>query len=730
MDTVIQVALDVPLARLFDYRTDDAGGCVGRLLRVPFGKGERVGLGVASGTISAHAGSLKPIIGLVDGAPRLPDDWMALVRFCADYYHHPFGQVALQALPVAVRQGAGRRRDQRLVLTALGAAQLADALPPRQKVARSLLLRLQENGAMPRSQLRALGRSLGATIRQFEAAGWLSIEEMQTDTPLPPLSSLSPQPAPPLNDAQQAAVAAVAIDGGFSASLLHGVTGSGKTEVYLQWVACCLAAGRQALLLVPEIALTPQLEARIKARFPQQRTVALHSDMADGARARDWRAAASGEADIVLGTRLSVLTPLPRLGVILVDEEHDTSFKQQDGMRYSARDVAVFRAHQLNIPVVLGSATPSLESWVNASSGRYRRLDLPLRAVAGSQLPRVRLVDVRHEKLNQGLSAALCEALEARLARNEQSLVFLNRRGYAPVLACPACGWISHCRRCAAHRVLHLADRRMRCHHCGDESAVPDACPKCGNQDILPYGAGTQRLEETLGALFPAARVLRVDRDAVRSRGQWEALLARIHAGEADILVGTQMLTKGHDFPRLTLVGVLGADSSLFSGDARAQERLFAQLMQVGGRAGRAENPGEVLIQTRFPDHPLFPAVLAHDYPAFAHSELEGRRAAGFPPFGYQALLRAEAHEMRTAIGFLHRASAPPLWPDDAEVLCYDAVPMRMARRAGRERAQLLVESASRRALQRVLTQWVPALRQEKLPRDLHWHIDVDPLEC
>ena len=540
--------------------------------------------------------------------------------------------------------------------------------------------------------------------------------------------------APQLTAEQQNALAAIDSGSGFQAWLLHGVTGSGKTEVYLRLIERSLAAGRQALLLVPEINLTPQLESRVAARFPQAQLTSLHSELSEAARVRNWKAAFDGSARIVLGTRLAVFTPMPELGLIVVDEEHDPSFKQQDGMRYSARDVAVFRARERGIPIVLGSATPSLESWANAcdprTPARYSLLTLRERAVSAARLPAVRRIDTRLEKLQDGFSEALLTAIGQRLVRGEQSLVFLNRRGYAPVLACPACGWVSHCRRCAANLVLHLADSRLRCHHCGLETRVPKACPTCGNQDILPFGRGTQRLEEVLAARFPQARILRVDRDSAKSRKQWEALVERIYAGEADILVGTQMLAKGHDFPKLTLVGALGADAALFAADWRAPERLFAQLMQVAGRAGRAELPGEVLIQTQFPEHPLFAALVRHDYPAFADSQLAERAQAGFPPYTYQAMLRAEAPKMADALAFLTAARDWPQAAAHEEVLCYDPVPMRLARRANFERAQLLVESPSRRALQAFLGAWLPTLLAIKAPTRLHWHLEVDPLEC
>lgn len=542
------------------------------------------------------------------------------------------------------------------------------------------------------------------------------------------------QAAPELTPEQRDVLARIAADGdGFHAFLLHGVTGSGKTEVYLRLVERVLAAGRTALLLVPEINLTPQLEARVAARFPDAGLVSLHSELTDAARTRNWRAAREGRARIVLGTRLAVFTPMPDLGLIIVDEEHDPSFKQQDGMRYSARDVAVFRAHDRDIPVVLGSATPSLESWANATDtrtpARYALLTLKERAVATARLPAVQRIDTRVEKLQDGFSGALLQAIEKRLGRGEQSLVFLNRRGYAPVLACAHCGWVSRCHRCAANLVLHLADGRLRCHHCGFECRVPKGCPTCGNQDIQPFGRGTQRLEAVLSERFPQARILRVDRDSAKSRKQWEALLEQIHAGEADILVGTQMLAKGHDFPKLTLVGVLGADAALFAADWRAPERLFAQLMQVAGRAGRAELPGEVLIQTQFPDHPLYAALVRHDYPAFAAAQLKERELAGFPPYAYQAMLRAEAPQMADAISFLAAARAWPQAAEHGDVMLYDPVPMRMARLANLERAQLLVESPSRRALQVFLGQWGGVLESIKAPSRLRWHLEVDPLE-
>jgi primosomal protein N' (replication factor Y) len=415
--------------------------------------------------------------------------------------------------------------------------------------------------------------------------------------------------------------------------------------------------------------------------------------------------------------------------LIVVDEEHDASFKQQEGMRYSARDMAIYRAKLESVPVVLGSATPALESYHHALSGRYRMLVLSERAAAAARMPRVHCIDTRRIKLDQGLSPALIAALDQCLGRGEQSLVFLNRRGYAPVLACPACGWVSRCQHCAANQVLHLADRRLRCHHCGAESPVPSACPDCGNQDLQPFGRGTQRLEALLQERLPAARILRVDRDTAGTPARWHAILDTIRNGQADLIIGTQMLAKGHDFPRLTLVGVLNADASLFAADFRAPERLFAQLMQVGGRSGRAELPGDVLIQTDYPEHPLYAALAAHDFDRFAQSQLDERCQAGFPPYTFQALLAADAPALADALAFLSRAAAHArsLAVDDVSI--YDPVPMRLARRADRERAQLLVESRQRPLLQTFLQRWTQQLYGERTPRDLRWHLDVDPLE-
>jgi primosomal protein N' (replication factor Y) len=653
-----RVALDVPLQKLFEYslpETIDAR--VGDRVAVKFGAQQKIGVVVEERSQATLAPDrIKPITALREDAPRLPADWIALMRFLAGYYQRPLGETMIAALPP----------------------------------------RLRSTKPLPR-------KALGQTVQPFGARFI---------------------PNHPLISAQAAVIERV--EDGFGAFLLHGVTGSGKTEVYLHLVARILQRGLQALVLVPEISLTPQLEARFRAAFPDARLALMHSALEDIARTSAWLAAARGEAGIVLGTRLAVLAPMPRLGLIVVDEEHDASFKQQEGLRYSARDAAVYRAKLAGCPVILGTATPSLETWHNWMLGRYEKLDLPERASPGAQLPVVSTVDMREDAPQQGLCTRTLSAIAARLEKGEQSLLFINRRGYAPVLACEACGWAAGCGRCTARMVLHAADRRLRCHHCGAEAPIPRECPTCGNVDLKPMGRGTQRVEETLAERFPGARIVRIDRDSARRRADLVRTLEGIRRGEADILVGTQLLAKGHDFPGLTLVAVVNADTALVSTDYRAPERLFAVLAQVAGRAGRRERPGEVLIQTRYPSHPLFAALARHDFAGFAKTQLEERRAAGFPPFVFEAALRAEAPKLETAIEFLKAMAAAIAAPDEVRV--FDPVPHVLTRRANFERAQLVMQSSSRPALQ----QYLAALSEhlfEHAPRQVRWHLDVDPIE-
>jgi primosomal protein N' (replication factor Y) len=538
---------------------------------------------------------------------------------------------------------------------------------------------------------------------------------------------------------QQAALQAIEAEAG--PFLLFGATGSGKTEVYLRAVEALFARDpqAQALVLVPEINLTPQLQARFVERFGTDAVVALHSGMTHPQRLRSWIAAHAGAARIVLGTRMAVFASLPKLGLIVVDEEHDPSYKQQEGARYSARDLAVYRGHLEGVKVVLGSATPSLESWHACERGRYRCLEMPNRVGAGA-LPAVRVVNMNHQPRGTLFSAPLLAAIQARIARGEQSLVFLNRRGYAPVLACGACDWRSECSHCSAFRVFHKIDRTLRCHHCGYTERVPRTCPKCGNVDIAPVGRGTERLEEQLAELLADARrpdgtpvrIARMDADSTRLKGALEQQLAQVHSGEVDVLVGTQMVTKGHDFRSITLVAAVNPDGALFSSDFRAPERLFSLLMQAAGRAGRDaahSAASEMWVQTFNPDHPLFVALKKHDFPAFAEQQLAERRQAAMPPFAFQALLRAEARTQEVAQAFLQAAANEASGLDgNGHVVVYAPVPMGVQRVANVERAQLLLESGSRPALQAFLSAWQPVLQGLRMKGLIRWAVDVDPL--
>ena len=722
---IVRVALPVPLPQVFDYLASDASvEDVGRCVKVPFGRGERNGLIVSlASEAEVDLSRLKSVHHIQRDVPPLPPDWLALVGFVSRYYHAPLGEVVALALPPGLRRADGVSGDDEDPLLEVGVAGV-EALQAVRRPGKALALLqalMRDTPPWRRSTVRA--RDGGEAVGDLLRRGWLV--EAATDG----LRREATGALPELTAEQDSTVKAIVDAGaGFRAWLLHGVTGSGKTEVYLRLAARMLAENKQVLMLVPEIALTPQLERRVAQRFAAANVVSLHSGLADGARSRGFVQALSGHADIVLGTRLAVFAPLPRLGLILVDEEHDASYKQQEGVRYSARDLAVWRARQRDVPVVLGSATPSLETWYHARNERYALQVLNQRAVAAT-MPTVRCIDVRRLKLDEGLSPTLQAAIAQRLERGEQSLVFLNRRGYAPVLSCPSCGWVSRCPHCSANLVVHLADRRLRCHHCGCDGGIPSACPGCGDQDIQPFGRGTQRVEARLAELFPQARVLRVDRDVARTRKQWESLLATIADGGADILVGTQMMAKGHDFPNLTLVGVIGADASLHAADFRAPERLFQQLMQVGGRAGRGTLAGEVLIQTEYPAHPLYLHLARHDFDAFARMELQTRRSAGFPPFSHQAMLRADAPVLDDAVTFLRHARrlAEERAPEGLRI--YDPVPMRMTRLARRERAQLLIEADQRSVLQGFLAEWVALLYRQRTARELRWQLDVDPLE-
>ncbi len=713
--SILRIALDVPLTTLFDY---SGTALPGQLVLVPFGRGQRVGVVLARTTHSeVPADKLKPIVQVLDDRPVLSPGLLRLLQFCADYYRHPIGQTVMTALPALMRQPEALPQPWCYASSGVDWAQL----PPRKKVARRVL---QVLGEQPLSPLALRPLATPAQLHALEEEG-LIVRVACPSAATPAVAPLCNAHA--LTPAQQAVCDAVTASSGYACFLLHGITGSGKTEVYVHLMQHALQRGQQVLLLVPEINLTPQLEGYFQQRFPNTPLVSLHSGLTDRQRWQHWQQAQRGQARIVLGTRLAVFAELPQLGLIVVDEEHDGSFKQQDGLRYSARDVAVFRAHQAGVPIVLGSATPSLESYHNAQAGRYRLLQLHERAQPEARLPTVRCLPLKIGQFTQGISHFLLEAIEARLQRGEQSLLFINRRGYAPVLRCGECGWLSGCRHCAGKMVLHLDQHRLRCHHCGAHSRVPTACPDCGHAELLPLGSGTQRVEQVLQQRFPQARILRVDRDSTQGKRTWSDMQAQIRANEVDILVGTQMLVKGHDFPDLTLVGVLNPDSALYSSDFRAGEKLFAQLMQVAGRAGRADKAGEVLVQTAFPEHPLYRALQRHDFAAWAEVQLAERRMAAFPPYVHQVMLRAEGREESAVYAWLEQARAAALQLQ-AAVEVFGVVPAALPRRANHLRAQLLIQASQRRALQQFLRDWQLALAQ--LPAgQLRITLDVDPQE-
>ncbi|MCC6535190.1 MAG: primosomal protein N' [Burkholderiales bacterium] len=727
--TCIQVAIDVPLPTLFDYRCDLARASdVGCRVRVPFGRKRVLGIIVSVGQPpSVEATRLRQADEILRDVPPLPPDILRLLRFCSAYYHHPIGEVVLGALPSRYRAQHAPRRSTfgAVAVTAGGRAALRSGLKRSPALAR-LLEALAGAGSWSAEEVRQLRGTQRRGLKGLLERGWASTQQA---APAPGASPALPGPQPAhlvLTPEQQAVLAALLqAPTGFRTWLLHGVTGSGKTEIYLRIMAATLDRQGQVLLLVPEIGLTPQLEARLRARFPQHRLVTLHSNLASAQRASNWISAHAGEAQIVLGTRSAVFTPMPRLALIIVDEEHDASFKQVEGMRYCARDLAIWRAQQCALPVVLGSATPSLESYRAALSGRYRIARLTQRA-SGAAPPDIRLVAASQASLVAGIASLLLDAIAARVAAGEQALVYLNRRGFAPVLVCAACGWAPGCTRCSARLVLHKPGPRLMCHHCGHAGAVPAACEQCGNVDLHPLGFGTQRIESTLRLALPAARVLRIDRDTTRGRNAWSGMRESIERREVDVLVGTQLLSKGHDFAGLGLVCVLNSDQALYSTDFRAAEQLFAQLMQVSGRAGRAGTRGEVLIQTAFPSHPLYRAVQAHDYDAFARMLLEERRQAHLPPFVHQAVLRAEAPRLEQALSLLHEAAA--FSQSIAEgVVVYDPAPATMQRLKGRERAQLLVQSASRPRLHAFLERWARQIASMRATA-ARWAIDVDPI--
>ncbi len=722
----------MPLAEAFDYIVP--GGALpplGSRVRVPFGRGERVGVVVAHPANSTLAESrLKPLSATLDAEPVLGRELLTTLQWAADYYHYPVGEVLNHALPGLLREGRSLDDDAERAwrVTDTGAAQPLDKV---ERSARRQALALQTLRSATRtlteSDLRA--RGIGRDVMERLAAkGWVEPAEPEV-APRRAAPTARTGTGPTLTDDQQRAVEAVTTaNGTFQPYLLHGVTGSGKTEVYLQLIGTQLAAGRQTLLLVPEIGLTPQLVGRLRERFGNGIAI-FHSGLTEKERFDAWRQAYRQHVNLVVGTRSAVFAPLPAAGLIIVDEEHDASYKQQRGFRYSARDLAVVRARALGVPVVLASATPSLETFHNALIERYRRIDMPRRIGAAGQ-PRLRVVDLNRHASRQSLSTPLIATIGQHLEAGNQVLLFLNRRGFAPALFCPECKSVEECTRCDARMTVHARLGQLRCHHCGQQRPLSLACPRCATERVA-VGAGTQRVDEELAAVFPAARIARLDRDATSRKGALQNVLNDVREGRIDILVGTQMLTKGHDFPRVTLVGVLNADQGLFGTDPRSHERLAQTILQVAGRAGRADRPGEVVIQTHYPAHPLLTCLLSQDYDAFAALALDERRAAHWPPFSHLAAWHAEAAQREPVFAFLNRVRVAAQTASSAPsaVTVLGPAPAQMERKDGRYRAQLLLQSMERAPLHEVLSRTLAAVRNGADARKVRWSLDVDPIE-
>ncbi len=700
MSGLLRVAVPVPLARLFDYQWPEEapGPAPGCRVHIPFGRREHVGVVVAHPDVTEVPTRKLKSARRIDQEPVLDSQLLALLLWLADYYHHAPGEVLAAALPALLRRGqpGGAARVAGFTLTPAGrTCDLAEL-----EVTAQILKRLEHKGWIEPRPMASAADELASPPKASEIV---------------------------LNQAQAAAVTQIsAALNGFAGFLLHGVTGSGKTEVYMRLMAAVAACGRQTLYLVPEIGLTPQLVARLRQRFGSGLALA-HSGLTDRQRLEAWQRARTKAVSIIVGTRSAVFAPLPRPGLVIVDEEHDGSYKQQDGFRYSARDVAVVRAQRLNVPVMLGTATPSLESMQNVARGRYQRLRLPERVGAAGH-PTVRVIDLSRHGVRDGLSTPLLQSLGEHLAAGNQALIFLNRRGFAPTLFCPTCTAAVQCRRCDARLTVHRRSGLLKCHHCGHQRALPMACETCG-EALIAVGEGTQRVEETLASLFPEANLRRIDRDSTRGQGKLARLLQDVEQGEVNILVGTQMLAKGHDFPRVTLVAVLNADQGLFGTDFRASERLAQTIVQVAGRAGRADRPGEVLIQTHYPDHPLLATLLADGYDAFAQLALAEREAAGWPPFTALAVLRAEAVEPGAAGKFLRAARSAALALGLPRVRLLGPAPPPMERRAGRYRGQLLLLADTRPPLHALLAAWLPRLEELPESRRARWALDVDPTE-
>ncbi|MBI3561962.1 MAG: primosomal protein N' [Gammaproteobacteria bacterium] len=723
---ILRVAIPTPLRRHFDYLVplQHAEWCQpGCRVRVPFGRQQRLGVileRVTHSDVPPH--KLKRVEKVLDDSAVIPSDLLDLLRFASDYYQHAIGEVIAAALPAALR--AGKSTQHNSVHWRITAAGHAAQIPVRAAKQTAVLARLrQAPHALSEADLKSGLPGLSPVLQRLHTAGWIEPITIALD----PMTPWAATPAPALSAEQTSVIEHLREQQGFGVSLLDGITGSGKTEVYLQWIAEHLARHRQVLMLVPEIGLTPQLLSRFSTRL--HAPIALwHSGLSDSERLQTWRAARTGSAAVFIGTRSAVFLPLRDPALVIIDEEHDPSFKQQEGFRYSARDLAVLRARRWNVPILLGSATPSLETLANVARQRYTAVHLTQRA-GGAQPPRFQILDMRRQPLDHGLSMPLIQRMREHLNDQAQVLLFLNRRGFAPALLCHDCGWIATCPRCDAHLTLHRHEQQLRCHHCGLQRRENQQCPTCQSSALVGIGIGTERIESGLRTAFADVEIVRIDRDTTRRKGSLGKLLERVREGRRQILVGTQMLSKGHHFPNVTLVGILDTDQGLHSADFRATERMAQQIMQVSGRAGRADRPGEVLIQTHHPDHPLLHTLITQGYNAFAQATLQEREQTELPPFSHMAILRAESTRASAALDFLRQVADRLATLAPATLHHYGPFPAPMEKRAGRVRAQLVLISKTRGSLQTTLRQLLTVIETDLASRSVRWSIDVDPID-
>ena len=722
---ILKVAIDVPVDQLFDYLANDELIVVGQYVTVSFGRRKMVGVvcAIVSESSLPHA-KLKKILS-VDSEVIFDAKMLQLLNFVSNYYHFPIGQTILSVVPSRIKKNLNQLREKERLYkkTVKLSKNSIEKIPSRQLRLRRVAHALLEKN-MRQTELMQLVSNWTTCIKQLEDLDYVTSVVFE-----PELNAKLDTP-PKLNNEQKLVVEAISKHKSFNPWLIHGITGSGKTEVYMRLLdKFLLSENEQALVLVPEINLTPQLEERFRTRFPKKKLVSLHSHLTDIERLDNWRMAKSGEAKIIIGTRLSVFTPTLDLRLIIIDEEHDASFKQQDGLKYHARDVAMIRAKNAGIPIVMGTATPSLETWFNAINKpqKYKYLKLSRRAVKSSNLPDIQTLQV-DMKTKNGISRKLIDSIKLRLDRKEQSLVFINRRGFSPVLICSSCSWCAECDRCSSKLVVHLRKKRLKCHHCGYDQLIMENCPDCDHEELIPLGAGTQKIEEILKAYFPKANILRVDRDTTRSKKALSDLYKKMNNRNVDILVGTQMLAKGHDFPYLTLVGILDTDNALYSSDFRASERLFSQILQVSGRAGRSNIMGEVLIQTAFPNHPIFDAIKEQDFDAFANSLLEERRDMQLPPYTFTASLNVESKNLDNSMKFVDDLKG---WAKELSTTVKIFGPVRpsMQKLKGYERVRLFMQASSRKEIQIFLSVWAPKISAHSLSNRVKWSIDVDPIE-